>query len=383
MRVPEPSGHPRTAGGIAYTASAYAVEVTARLRPELAGLPVYVPGKTVPGAIKLASNETVFGPLPSVRAAIERATAVVNRYPDNGCVQLKAALAEHLGSDFAPEHVAIGCGSVSLCQQLVQITAAVGDEVIFGWRSFELYPPQVQVAGATDVRVPLTDHAFDLYAMLAAVTERTRLIFVCNPNNPTSTVVDPDALTRFIQAVPPHILIAIDEAYVEYIRDDMAPASLDLVQAHSNVVVLRTFSKAYGLAGLRIGYAVGHPDLITAIDKVYVPFTVSSLAQAAAIASLAAADELLARTDARVAERARVGAALRDAGFALPPTQANFVWLPLGARTLDFVKQAADARIVVRPYGTDGVRVTIGAPDENDALLRFARDWITQTEPEE
>jgi histidinol-phosphate aminotransferase len=357
--------------------------VTARLRPELAGLPVYVPGKTVPGAIKLASNETVFGPLPSVRAAIERATDIVNRYPDNGCLQLKAALAEHLGPDFAPEHVAVGCGSVSLCQQLVQITASVGDEVIFGWRSFELYPPLVQVSGATAIQVPLTDQTFDLYAMLAAVTERTRLIFVCNPNNPTSTVVDPDALTRFIQAVPPHILIAIDEAYVEYIRDGMAPDSLDLARIHSNVVVLRTFSKAYGLAGLRIGYAVGHPDLITALDKVYVPFTVSSIAQAAAIASLAAADELLARTDALAAERARVGAALRDAGFALPPTQANFVWLPLGPRTLDFVKQAADARIVVRPYGTDGVRVTIGAADENDALLRFAREWIRQTEPEE
>jgi histidinol-phosphate aminotransferase len=337
----------------------------------------------VPGAIKLASNETVFGPLPSVRAAIERATDLVNRYPDNGCVQLKAALAEHLGSDFAPEHVAVGCGSVSLCQQLVQITASAGDEVIYGWRSFELYPPLVQVSGAISIQVPLTDHTFDLYAMLAAVTERTRLIFVCNPNNPTSTVVDPDALARFIQAVPPHILIAIDEAYVEYIRDGMAPASLDLVRTHSNVVVLRTFSKAYGLAGLRIGYAVGPPDLITALDKVYVPFTVSSLAQTAAIASLAAADELLARTDALVAERARVGGALRDAGFTLPPTQANFVWLPLGPRTVDFVKQAADARIVVRPYGTDGVRVTIGAPDENDALLRFAREWITQTEPEE
>ncbi|MEB3984210.1 pyridoxal phosphate-dependent aminotransferase [Mycobacterium sp. 663a-19] len=357
--------------------------MTARLRPELAGLPVYVPGKTVPGAIKLASNETVFGPLPSVRAAIERATDIVNRYPDNGCVQLKAALAAHLGSDFAPEHVAVGCGSVSLCQQLVQITASAGDEVVYGWRSFELYPPLVQVSGATAIQVPLSDHTFDLYAMLAAVTERTRLIFVCNPNNPTSTVVDPGALTRFIQAVPSHILIAIDEAYVEYIRDGMAPNSLDLVRAHGNVVVLRTFSKAYGLAGLRIGYAVGHPDLITALDKVYVPFTVSSLAQAAAVAALDAADELLARTDALVAERARVAAALRDAGFALPPTQANFVWLPLGPRTLDFVKQAADARIVVRPYGTDGVRVTIGAPDENDALLRFAREWIAQPEPEE
>jgi histidinol-phosphate aminotransferase len=341
----------------------------------LAGLPVYVPGKTVPGAVKLASNETVFGPLPSVRAAIERATDVINRYPDNGCVHLKAALAKHLGSDFAPEHVAVGCGSVSLCQQLVQITASAGDEVVFGWRSFELYPPQVQVAGAVPVQVPLTDHTFDLYAMLAAVTERTRLIFVCNPNNPTSTVVDPDALVRFVEAVPPHILIVIDEAYVEYIRDGMLPDSLGLARARSNVVVLRTFSKAYGLAGLRVGYAVGHPDVITALDKVYVPFTATSVSQAAAIASLDAADELLARTDAIVAERTRVSAALREAGFALPSSQANFVWLPLGPRTRDFVEQAADARIVVRPYGTDGVRVTIGAPEENNALLEFARGW--------
>lgn len=373
--LPESTRTPRAAGGLAYTAATYAVDVTARLRPELAGLPVYVPGKTVPGAIKLASNETVFGPLPSVRAAIDRATDTVNRYPDNGCVQLKAALARHLGPDFAPEHVAVGCGSVSLCQQLVQVTASVGDEVVFGWRSFELYPPQVRVAGAIPIQVPLTDHTFDLYAMLAAVTDRTRLIFVCNPNNPTSTVVGPDALARFVEAVPAHILIAIDEAYVEYIRDGMRPDSLGLVRAHNNVVVLRTFSKAYGLAGLRIGYAIGHPDVITALDKVYVPFTVSSIGQAAAIASLDAADELLARTDTVVAERARVSAELRAAGFTLPPSQANFVWLPLGSRTQDFVEQAADARIVVRPYGTDGVRVTVAAPEENDAFLRFARRW--------
>jgi histidinol-phosphate aminotransferase len=350
--------------------------VTARLRPALAGLPVYVPGKTVPGAIKLASNETVFGPLPSVHAAIEDATALLNRYPDNGCVALKAALASHVGPGFAPENIAVGCGSVSLCQQLVQITASVGDEVIFGWRSFELYPPQTQVAGAAPIQVPLTDHTYDLDAMLAAVNEHTRLIFVCNPNNPTSTVVEPDALTRFVEAVPPHIVVAIDEAYVEYVRDGMAPDSLGLVQAHSNVVVLRTFSKAYGLAGVRVGYAIGHPDLIIALDKVYVPFTVSSIAQAAAIASLDAADELLARTDAVVAERSRVSAELRAAGFTLPPSQANFVWLPLGSRTRDFVERAADARIVVRPHGADGVRVSIGAPEENDALLLFARNWI-------
>jgi histidinol-phosphate aminotransferase len=354
--------------------------VTARLRPELAGLPVYVPGKTVPGSIKLASNETVLGPLPSVRAAIEQATDRVHRYPDSACIELKAALAKHLGSDFTPEQVAVSCGSVSLCQQLIQITASVGDEVVMGWHSFELYPPMVQVAGAVAVKVPLTDHTFDLYAMLAAVTDRTRLIFVCNPNNPTSTVVDPNALLRFVEAVPPHILIAIDEAYVEYIRDGMLPDSLELARARANVVVLRTFSKAYGLAGLRVGYAVGHPDVITALDQVYVPFAVTSISQAAAIASLDAADELLARTDAVVAERSRVAAGLREAGFGLPPSQANFVWLPLGPRTFDFVARAAEARIVVRPFPPDGVRVTIGAPEENDALLRFARAWIKESQ---
>ena len=283
---------------------------------------------------------------------------------------------------FEPEHIAVGGGSVSLCQQLVQITASAGDEVIFGWRSFELYPPQVQVAGATAVKVPLTDHTFDLYAMLAAITEHTRLIFVCNPNNPTSTVVDPDALARFVEAVPPHIVIAIDEAYVEYIRDGMLPDSLGLVRSRSNVVVLRTFSKAYGLAGLRVGYAVGPPKLITALDQVFVPFSVTNISQAAAIASLDAADELLARTDALVAARTRVSAELRDAGFTLPPSQANFVWLPLGPPTQDFVTQAADAGIVLRPYGDDGVRVSIGAPKENDALLAFARDWFTRRSDE-
>ena len=201
---------------------------------------------------------------------------------------------------------------MSLCQQLIQITASAGDEVIFGWRSFEMYPLQVRVAGAIAIQVPLSDHTFDLDAMLAAVTDRTRLIFVCNPNNPTSTVVDPDELTRFVQTVPADILIALDEAYVEYIRDGMLPDGLGLVRAHRNVVVMRTFSKAYGLAGLRVGYAVGHPEVITALDKVYVPFTATSISQVAAIASVDAADELLARTDAVVAERCRVCAALGE-----------------------------------------------------------------------
>ena len=352
--------------------------MTARLRPELADLPAYTPGRTVPGAIKIASNETVHGPLPSVRAAIEKATDNINRYPDNGYTELREHLAKHLDNGaFSPEHISVGCGSVSLCQQLIQITATVGDEVLYGWRSFEIYPLQVRTAGATPVQVPLSDHTFDLDAMLAAITDRTRLIFVCNPNNPTSTVVDPDKLARFVEAVPSDILIALDEAYVEYIRDGMLPDSFGLVRVHSNVVVLRTFSKAYGLAGLRIGYAVGDPDIITALGKVYVPFTATSVSQAAAIASLEAADELLARTDAVVAERARVTKALCTAGYTVPPSQANFVWLPLQGRAQEYTRAAADSRIIVRPYGEDGVRVTVAAPHENDAFLEFARRWIS------
>ncbi len=304
--------------------------MTARLRPELADLPAYTPGRTVPGAIKIASNETVHGPLPGVLEAITASAETINRYPDNGYRDLRERLAKHV--DFAPENISVGAGSVSLCQQLIQITSTVGDEVIFGWRSFEIYPLQVRTAGATPVAVPLTDHTHDLDAMAAAITERTRLIFVCNPNNPTSTVVDPAALEAFVESVPADILVVIDEAYVEYIRDGLLPDSLGLVRKHPNVVVLRTFSKAYGLAGLRIGYAVADPDIVTALGKVYVPFTATTVSQAAAIASLDAADELLARTDAVVAERARVSAALAEAGYQVPPSQANFVWLPLPGR---------------------------------------------------
>ena len=352
--------------------------MTARLRPELADIPAYTPGKTVPGAVKLASNETVHGPLPSVREAIAAATETINRYPDNGHVELKEQLSRFLdpGGEFPPERIAVGCGSVSLCQQLIQITCTVGDEVVFGWRSFEVYPLQVRVAGAVPVQVPLRDHTFDLDAMLAAVTERTRLIFVCNPNNPTSTVVDPEELARFVAAVPPDILVVIDEAYVEYIRDGLLPDSLGLARQHPNVVVLRTFSKAYGLAGLRVGYAVGDPEVITALGKVYVPFTASTISQAAAIASVQAAEELLTRTDAVVAERRRVSAELTRLGYTVAPSQANFVWLPLGEDTVDFAQRAAEARVLVRPYGADGARVSIGAPAENDAFLAFAEAWI-------
>ncbi|WAC57864.1 histidinol-phosphate transaminase [Gordonia sp. SL306] len=350
--------------------------MTLRIRPDLDDLPVYVPGKTFPGAVKLASNEVTEGPLPSVLDAIVAAAGSANRYPDNGMVELTANLAKNLG--VTEDQVQVGCGSVILCQNLITITSGPGDEVLFGWRSFETYPLATRVTGATPVQVPLTaDLTYDLPAMAAAITDRTRLIFVCNPNNPTGTVVEADALREFLRAVPSDIIVALDEAYFEYLRlgPTQAYDAVELCREFGNLVVLRTFSKAYGLAGLRVGYAIGDPEVITALGKVHVPFSVNSLAQHAALACLEAGDELLARTDAVVSERTRVTGRLRDLGYRVPDSQANFVWLELGDATMDFAGAAVEAGVVVRPFAEDGVRVTVTNPAEDDIFLRFAEQW--------
>jgi histidinol-phosphate aminotransferase len=349
--------------------------MTVRTRPDLSRIAPYVPGRSFPGAIKLASNETTAGPLPSVMDAIAEAAAGANRYPDNGSVAVRDALAAKLG--VSADRITTGCGSVGICLELVQATSGPGDEVIYAWRSFEAYPVVVKVAGATPVEVPLTaDYEHDLDAMLAAITDRTRLIFICNPNNPTGTVVAAEALARFLDAVPPHILVALDEAYYEYVRpdagDEAAPDGIALAEGRPNVVVLRTFSKAYGLAGLRIGYAIGDPEIIAALFKVHLPFAVTSVAQAAAVASLAADAELLARTDGVVAERTRVRDALIAGGYDIPSTSANFLWLPLGDQAAAFGEAGVAAKVLTRPFAGDGVRVTIGDPDENDTFLAFA-----------
>ena len=347
-----------------------------RIRPDLDDLPAYAPGKTFPGAIKLASNEVTEGPLPSVIDAITDAASSLNRYPDNAIVELTATLAKKLG--VTEDEVQVGCGSVILCQNLILITCEPGDEVIFGWRSFETYPLATRAVHGTPVPVPLTgDNVYDLDAMAAAITDRTRLIFVCNPNNPTGTVVDADDLRAFLRKVPSDVVVALDEAYYEYMRPGPAQAydAPELHREFANLVVLRTFSKAYGLAGLRVGYAIADPRVVTALRKVHVPFSVTSLSQRAAIACLAADDELLARTDAVVAERTRVTARLRELGYRVPDTQANFVWLDLGRAALDFAGQAIDNKLVVRPFDGDGVRVTVTVPEENDAFLAFAEKF--------
>ena len=353
------------------------MSATPRFRPVLDSYDPYQPGK-VPSApdgrsFKLSSNESPYGPLPSVVAVIAAAASDLNRYPDHGAAELTSALADRLGVPAA--HVAVGCGSVGLTQQLLSAAAEPGTEVTYAWRSFEAYPKLADLTGATSVRVPLRDHAHDLTAMAAAITPRTRLVFVCNPNNPTGTVVHRDELTWFLDQVPEDCLIVLDEAYHEYIRDPDVPDGLALYTGRPNLAVLRTFSKAYGLAALRVGYLVGHEPVAAAVRKTQLPFTVSALSQAAAIASLAAEAELLERVELVLKERGRVRNELLDQGWTVPPTEANFVWLPLGEDTQDFAAASDRAGVAVRPYGRDGARVSVGDPAANDAFLAVARAW--------
>jgi histidinol-phosphate aminotransferase len=340
-------------------------------RADLDALPSYVPGRAVPGAVKLASNEVPYGPLPGVVEAISEAAAGIHRYPDLGVVALREVLAGRHGID--PDRIATGCGSVALAEHVVRVCCLPGDEVLYAWRSFEAYPIIAATTAAASVRVPNTaEHGHDLPAMAAAVSERTRLVFVCNPNNPTGTTVRADALDAFIDALPADVLVVIDEAYREFVTDPVVPDGLARYGDRPNVVVLRTLSKAWGLAGLRIGFLVGQPEVAAAVRKVVTPFSTSAVAQAAALAALRAEDEMAHRVALVIAERDRVTTALHKLGAEVPESQANFVWLPLGEQTVDFAAACERAGVFVRPFAGDGVRVTIGTPEENDQFLAAA-----------
>jgi histidinol-phosphate aminotransferase len=349
-------------------------QASPRFRSVLDGFPAYQPGRTPVSSEgkshKLSSNESPHPPLPSVVEVIAEEARSVNRYPDNRCWALTEAIAERFG--VPPRHVAVGCGSVGLTQQLLEAIGEPGAEVLYAWRSFEAYPTLADLAAADSVRVPLRDEVHDLPAMADAITPRTRLIFVCNPNNPTGTVVHRPELEDFLDLVPADCLVVLDEAYHEYIRDEAVPDGVTLYRDRPNVAVLRTFSKAYGLAGLRTGYMIAHEPVTAAVQATMLPFTVNRLAQAAAIASLAAEAELLERVELTVKERTRVREALTADGWTVPPTEANFVWLRLGKRTRAFAAACAEVGIAVRPFGTEGARVSIGDPEANDALLAVA-----------
>ncbi len=346
-------------------------------RAHVATIPTYVPGKPPtpqPGltTYKLSSNENPYPPLPGVVEAAQAAVATMNRYPDMGSTALYDALAARLG--VPRSDLAAATGSVALVYQLLAAFCDPGDEVVYAWRSFEAYPIAVTTAGATSVPVPVTaDGRHDLAAMAAAVTDRTRVVVVCTPNNPTGPAVSQAELDTFLDAVPPHVVVVVDEAYVEFVRMADPVDALATYRAHPNVVVFRTFSKAFGLAGFRVGYAVAQEPIAAALRAVSLPFGVSAVAQAAAIASLEAEPELLERVEALTAERARVVAGLADAGWPVPEPQGNFVWFALGDRTADFAAACDAAGIVVRPFAGEGARVTVGEAEANDRLLEVAR----------
>jgi histidinol-phosphate aminotransferase len=353
--------------------------MTRLTRADLDALPTYVPGRNVADlarelgiaeAIKLASNEVPFGPLPGVPEAVAVAMRSAHRYPDMGVVELRDRLAATFG--VTPDRVVTGCGSVALAEHLAKATCLPGDEIVYAWRSFEAYPILAAVAGATSVRVPNTPgHGHDLAAMADAITERTRLMFVCNPNNPTGTAVRRDALDRFLAAVPSDVLVVLDEAYREFVTDPAVPDGLETYGDRANVVVLRTMSKAWGMAGLRLGFLIAQPDVAGAVRKVLTPFSTSTVAQAAALAALDQENEVRRRCAIIIGERDRVTEAVRALGVDVPESQSNFVWLPLADRSAAFAGACEERGVIVRPF-PEGVRVTIGTPEENDAFLAAA-----------
>lgn len=347
------------------------------LRTTLTGLPSYVPAKQVPGAAPLASNENPYGLLPAVAELLRAPRADLSRYPDMAATRLVAAIAAHHGVD--ADQVAVGAGSSEVCGQLLHAVVEPGAEVVFGWRSFEAYPMLTAVAGGSAVRVPLRDDALDLDAMAAAVTDRTRLIFVCNPNNPTSTAVGAARLLRFVAAVPERVVIAVDEAYREYVDPGWSLDATVALRYRPNVVVLRTFSKAYALAGLRVGYCVGPREVVAQVRKAQVPFSISTLAQKAAVAALGETGEVARRVRLTVAERDRVAVRLRALGFAVPRSHANFLWLPLGGSSAAFAQHCLAGAVVTRPFPGEGVRVTIGRPEQNDAFLELTEKWLVSS----
>jgi histidinol-phosphate aminotransferase len=352
-----------------------------RLRPEIESLPAYKAGqvpveRTDITTFKISSNESPFEPPDRVREAIERAAQQVHRYPDPFSRRLVAALANRF--DVAPDQIALGTGSVAVVGQLLWAAAGPGDSVVYPWRSFEAYPIWVQMTGARSVQVPLlSNERHDLDAMAAVIDDTTRVVFVCNPNNPTGEAVREDELLAFLDRVPSDVIVVLDEAYREFIVDPDVPDGLAIARGRENVVVIRTLSKAYGLAGLRVGFAIATPRIAEAIRKTALPFGVSNVAEEAALAALECEDELFERVAHLSAERERVWQALAQQGWEIYPSHANFIWLRLGDDTEAFASACEEAGITIRPFPGEGVRISIGETEANDRVIavgeRFSR----------
>lgn len=346
-------------------------ELTVALRPEIVAQVAYQQGRpAAPGDAKLSSNELPFAPLPGVLEAY-RAAAELNRYPDASAARLRTAIGERYR--LAADRVLIGAGSVALLYQAALAAATVGDEIVYPWRSFEAYPGIVAVTGATGVEVPLrADGTHDLDAMLAAITDRTRLVLVCTPNNPTGTTIPHVELEAFLDRVRNDLLVVVDEAYVEFVTDRGAADATKMLDRNHNVLVARTFSKAYGLAGLRVGYLLGEASLIATLRAAGIPISVTAQAEAAALAALAARDETAERVAEIAVRRDEISRALRDQGWNVTASQANFVWLPTRERTGEADEIFREHGIVARAFAGEGIRVSIGVDATVSPVLAAA-----------
>ncbi len=348
--------------------------VPVRLRPEIVALPAYAQGRAASAdAFKLSSNENPFPPHPAVLAAIRDLD--INRYPDASALVVRERLAARHG--VTPDEVIVGAGSVAVLAQLLTAAASVGDEVVYAWRSFEAYPGLITVAGAISVPVALLpDGRHDLPAMAAAVSDRTRVVIVCTPNNPTGTIVTADEFETFMAAVPDDLLVILDEAYVEFVRDENSVDGAALIGRYPNLVVLRTFSKAYGLAGLRAGYAIAHPTIVQAARSTAIPLSVTEAAQRAVHAALDHEAELLEQVAVLATRRDEVQAQLRAQGWPVPVSHGNFVWLPTGKATAEAAEAFSAAGLVVRAFAPEGIRISIAEAESVATLVRVAGEVV-------
>jgi histidinol-phosphate aminotransferase len=356
--------------------------MTVTFAEKLASIPGYqagVPTGQAPEAIaageiaQLASNESPFPPHPKVVEAIQAAAGAMNRYPDPAATLLRRRIAERY--EVGPGRVAVGNGSCEILLAAAMALCEPGAEILYAWPSFSMYPHLAPLSGAREVRVPLAaGGAHDLEAMASEATAATQLAIVCNPNNPTGTHLPAERIAAFCAQLPGHVTIALDEAYVEFQTHDDPDATVDLLAEFPNLVVLRTFSKVYGLAGPRVGFALGSAKFRAAVDAVRQPFSVNALAQAAAAEAILHQDDVERRVERTIVERVRVEEGLRELGLATSETQANFSWIALGdADEEAVVAGLAERQIAVRPGtplgGPGHIRVSYGTAAENDRFL--------------
>ena len=350
------------------------------VRPGVRQIQRYEPGEDHPGCIKLSSNENPRPPHPGLVEAVIAAMLQSNRYPESGVPDLTRALASHHG--IPDDEVMVGHGSNEIIDLLVRACAGAGDNVIFPVPSFIVYHLIAKVCGCEGVGVPCRDYRLDLPAMRKAVNDRTRAIFLCNPNNPTSTYVTEMEVRDFLRDLPNDLFVVMDEAYIDYVDAKDFPDSMQLRREYPNLVILRTFSKFYAVAGVRVGYAIAHRDVVDVLHRVRQPFIVSRLAEAAGLAALEFAHEIAPLAKETSAERERVRDEVLKLGFACPPSQANFLFVDLGSSDLDLFVALQRRKVIVRRLGQFGstrnsYRISIGTPDENDLFIRALRDIVS------